>query len=99
MTPAETLAHFEGRTQSIVEAIREIVEIDSPSQEAERSLAVADWAEAQFRSTDVEIAVEHIFAEGDGDHLVLRAFPGEAKAVMLVGHTDTVHPVGTREKN
>src|SRR5688572_31935029 len=99
MTPSETLAHFEGRTEAIVEAIREIVEIESPSHDVERSSAVADWVEAQFRSTGVEITVERIFAEGEGEHLILRAFPGEAKPVMLVGHTDTVHPVGTKEKN
>jgi glutamate carboxypeptidase len=99
MIPAETLAHFEGRTPAIIEAIREIVEIESPSHDVERSRAVADWAEAQFRSTGVKLEIERIFAEGEGDHLIIRAFPGEAKPVMLVGHTDTVHPVGTKEKN
>jgi glutamate carboxypeptidase len=99
MTPAETLAHFEGRIPAIVETIREIVEIESPSHDVERSRAVADWAEAQFRSTGVEIGVARIYAEGDGEHLIIQAFPGEARPVMLVGHTDTVHPVGTKEKN
>ena len=99
MTPAETLAHFEGRTPAIIEAIREIVEIESPSHDVERSRMVADWAEVKFRSTGVEIGVERIYAEGDGEHLIIQAFPGEAKPVMLVGHTDTVHPVGTKEKN
>jgi glutamate carboxypeptidase len=99
MIPAETLAHFEGRTPAIIEAIREIVEIESPSHHVERSRMVADWVESQFRSTDVELEIERIFAEGDGEHLIIRAFPGEAKPVVLVGHTDTVHPVGTKEKN
>ena len=99
MTPTEVLRHFESRTPAIIEAIREIVEIESPSHDGARSSAVADWVEKCFRSTGVELTFERIFAEGDGEHVVIRAFPGERKPVMLVGHTDTVHPVGTREKN
>lgn len=99
MTPTELLIHFEGRTPAIVEAIREIVEIESPSHDAGRSRTVADWVESQLRSTGVDLAVERISAEGDGEHVVIRAFQGDAKPVMLVGHTDTVHPVGTKEKN
>ena len=99
MTPRDVLAHFESRTPAIIEAIREVVEIESPSHDVERSRAVADWVEGRFRSAGVEISVERIFAEGDGEHIVIRAFQGDAKPVMLVGHTDTVHPVGTREKN
>ena len=99
MTPTEVLEYFETRTPAIVEAIREIVEIESPSHDVERSRAVADWVEKRFRSTGVDLTVERIFAEDDGEHLIIRAFPGDAKPVMLVGHTDTVHPVGTKEKN
>lgn len=99
MTPNELLAHFESRRPAIIEAIRDIVEIESPSHDVERSRAVADWVESQFRSTGIDLTIERIFAEGDGEHLIVRAFPGDAKPVMLVGHTDTVHPVGTREKN
>ena len=99
MISGSVLNYFESRRLAIIDAVREIVEIESPSHDAERSRAVVDWAEAQFRSTGVEVAVERIFAEDEGEHLVIRAFPGEAKPVMLVGHTDTVHPVGTREKN
>ena len=99
MTPTDLLAHFESRTSAIIDAISEIVEIESPSHDVARSREVADWVEKCFRSTGVDVTVERIFAEGDGEHLVIRAFPGEAKPVMLVGHTDTVHPVGTKEKN
>jgi glutamate carboxypeptidase len=75
------------------------VEIESPSHDVGRSRDVADWVERCFRSTGVDLTIERIFAEGDGEHLVIRAFPGEAKPVLLVGHTDTVHPVGARGKN
>lgn len=78
--------------------IREIVDIESPSHDAVRSRVVADWVERQFRATGVELSVER---EGvaDGDHIIVRAFPGEGPHTMLVGHTDTVHPVNTNQKN
>jgi glutamate carboxypeptidase len=99
MTPTEVLSHFESRTSVIVESIREVVDIESPSHDVARSSAVADWVEKCFRSTGVDLTVERIFTEGDGEHVVIRAFPGDAKPLMLVGHTDTVHPIGTCEKN
>ncbi len=99
MSKRSILRYFDSRTPAIVETIREIVDVESPSYDAARSREVADWVEKCFRSTGVDLTVERIFAEGDGEHVVIRAFPGGAKPVMLVGHTDTVHPVGTREKN
>jgi len=34
-----------------------------------------------------------------GDHLIIRAFPSAEKGVLLLGHTDTVHPVDTKLLN
>ncbi|MBK9163323.1 MAG: M20 family metallopeptidase [Acidobacteria bacterium] len=99
MTPRETLEYFEGRRDAIIEQIREIVEIESPSHDAERSREVVDWVENAARATGLDLAIERYPTENDGDHLIIRAFPGEAKPVLLLGHTDTVHPVGTKAKN
>jgi glutamate carboxypeptidase len=44
------------------------------------------------------LSVERISVD-DGDHVLLRAFPGEGPRTLLLGHTDTVHPVGTAAKN
>lgn len=99
MTPGETLEYFEGRRDLIIGQIREIVEIESPSHDAERSREVADWIENAARATGLELAIERHPTETDGDHLIIRAFPGNGKPVLLLGHTDTVHPVGTKAKN
>ena len=48
MTPGETLEHFEGRRDAIIGQIREIVEIESPSHNAERSREVVDWIENAY---------------------------------------------------
>jgi glutamate carboxypeptidase len=99
MTPTETLEYFESRHDAILAAITEIVEIESPSHDAERSRAVVDWVEAAARSTGAALAIERYGTPSDGDHLLIRAFPGEARPVLVMGHTDTVHPVGSKEKN
>jgi glutamate carboxypeptidase len=31
--------------------------------------------------------------------LIIRAFPSDAKPILLLGHTDTVHPLGTKLRN
>jgi len=98
MNPNELLAYFQSREAAIVEAIRDIVNIESPSHDAVRSREVVDWVESQFRSTGAELEFERQTC-ADGEHLVIRAFPGEGKHTMLLGHTDTVHPVGTNKLN
>ena len=59
---------------------------------------VADWIEKQARATGVDVSVERISVE-DGDHIVMRAYPADTKHTFLLGHTDTVHPIGTNLKN
>jgi glutamate carboxypeptidase len=99
MTPKQTLEYFQKRTDSIVELIREIVEIESPSHDVERNKTVVLWIENEARKTGLELEIERVPAEGFGEHVIIRAFAGEAKPLMLLGHTDTVHPVGTCELN
>ena len=98
MTPHEILQHFLGRQPAIVDAIRQIVDIESPSHDAERSRTVVDWVERQMRTTGIDVEMTRTSVE-DGDHLVIRAFAGSGKPTMLLGHMDTVHPVGTAEQN
>jgi glutamate carboxypeptidase len=99
MTAYEILQYFRERQPVIVEAVREVVEIESPSYDVERSREVVAWVEAAARSIPLEMTIEKIAAANYGEHMLVRAFPGEAKQAMLLGHTDTVHPVGTKIQN
>ncbi|MFL6467587.1 MAG: M20/M25/M40 family metallo-hydrolase, partial [Pyrinomonadaceae bacterium] len=99
MDPNEILDYFSRRTESAIGAIREIVEIESPSFDIGRSSAVVDCIENAFRETGADLQIERVPAEGYGEHIVVRAFPGEQRPVIILGHSDTVHPVGTRERN
>ena len=83
----------------MVKAIREIVEIESPSHDVERNVEVSAWVEQQASNINLDLEIEKTFAEGYGEHLVIRAFPSDQKGVLLLGHTDTVHPVGTKKDN
>lgn len=98
MTPNETLQYFRERQESIVDAIREIVDIESPSHDAVRSREVANWVERQAKATGVNPIVERISVV-DGEHIIIRAFPGDGMHSLILGHTDTVHPVGTHLQN
>ncbi|MBP6002150.1 MAG: M20 family metallopeptidase [Pyrinomonadaceae bacterium] len=98
MTPHETLQYFRTRQSAIVDAIREIVDIESPSHDAVRSREVVDWVEAKMRSAGIEAAFERIKVD-DGEHLIIRAFPSAEPHTFILGHTDTVHPVGTHLQN
>ena len=98
MTPHETLQYFRDREPLIIDAIREIVYIEAPSHDAVQSRAVADWVERAALATGAELTVERI-AAADGEHVIIRAFPAADKHALLLGHTDTVHPVGTNLKN
>jgi len=99
VTAVEILEYFEKRRADIVSLIREIVDIESPSFDVEQSEDVADWLESAFNAAGADVTVERVVSEDVGTHLLVRAFPGDEKAVLMLGHTDTVHPIGTRLRN
>jgi glutamate carboxypeptidase len=99
MKAAEILQYFQQREINIINKIREIVDIESPSYDVERSRLVADWIENEAMQIGLELSIERIPAAEYGDHIVIRAFPGDSKCSLLLGHTDTVHPVGSNRTN
>ncbi|HEX8638384.1 MAG TPA: M20 family metallopeptidase [Pyrinomonadaceae bacterium] len=99
MNASEILEYFENRQKIILNSIREIVEIESPSFNAEKSAEVARWIENETRTIPLEIKIEKTIVENCGEHLTIRAFPSDKKQILLLGHTDTVHPVGAKTEN
>jgi glutamate carboxypeptidase len=91
-------AYFNNRQSEIVRHIRPVVETESPSRDEAGSRAVADLLEAQAKGISAVDSVERIPAEGLGEHLLIRAFGKNSdgrKNILLLGHTDTVHPRGS----
>lgn len=99
MTPQDFLNYFSGRQHEAMGRIRHLCRIESPSYDMLGSKEVADYLEDEANEIGTVDSVERIFADGYGEHLLIRAFgenDGE-KQVFLVGHTDTVHPRGSLE--
>lgn len=99
MKAQEILDHFERRHGAMLAAIADIVDIESPSHNVHQSKKVVDRIIEMFRDLPLDLNIEPEYAEGVGDHLIIRAFPSSEKSVLLLGHTDTVHPIGTNKKN
>jgi glutamate carboxypeptidase len=93
-TPAERLRYFEARQEEMVEAIRELVEIESPSDNKPAGDRLGAFLAEKFRGMGGETHIHR--AEACADHLQV-SFPGrgDAAPLLLLGHFDTVYPLGT----
>jgi glutamate carboxypeptidase len=99
MKPSDVLNYFNTRRDETMRMIREIVDIESPSYDVERSRLVALWIENEARKLSLDVEIEKVPAEKFGDHVIIRAFPKREGKILMLGHTDTVHPVGTKTLN
>ena len=99
MNTEKLTRYFAERQPNILASISELVEIESPSFDVSGSKEAVDYLEKESRKLLCVTKVERIFSEGFGDHLILRAFEGNAENVLLLGHTDTVHPRDTKKRN
>jgi glutamate carboxypeptidase len=88
------LAYFEERRGQIVSTIRELVEIESPSDNKAAADRLAQVTADKFAALGGQV---HIHKANDfGNHLQVD-FAGKSggKPVLLLGHYDTVYPLGT----
>jgi glutamate carboxypeptidase len=98
-TDAAALLEFlEARKGEALHLTRSLVETESPSGDVEGSRAVVGLLMEAARKVSCVTSAERIESPGYGEHLRVRAF-GEASAqsgaILLIGHTDTVHPRGS----
>lgn len=97
-TATSLLTYFSERKNEMLAFIRTLVELESPSGDETGSRAVVDLLAKTARDIDGVASVERIESPGYGEHLLVRAFTGDDStlgAIMLVGHTDTVHVRGS----
>lgn len=88
---------FAQRQNEILKVIRRLVEYESPSGDADGSSAVNQLLAEISRNIPSIDSVERITSPGYGEHLLIRAFGGQngKGTTLLLGHTDTVHPLRT----
>ena len=90
------LAYFNERRDAIVSTICELVEIESPSDNKAAVDRMAEAVAQKFSQLGGNVDVRVHPAKDRGNHLQVD-FPGNsaAKPVLLLGHYDTVYPLGT----
>jgi glutamate carboxypeptidase len=90
----ERLDYFESRLPALVQTIREFVEIESPSDNKLAADRMGTLLAARFEAAGGHASVHR--AENYGDNIQID-FPGrdKIKPVLLLGHFDTVYPLGT----
>lgn len=96
---SEFLGYFRARRDELLSLARALCEAESPSGDAEGSSAVVNLLEEYARALEGFSSCERVAApDGYGEHFRLRAFEEgarEGRTLLLLGHTDTVHPRGT----
>jgi glutamate carboxypeptidase len=89
-----SVSHFEPLVEEMVEQTERLAGVESPSEDLAALEACAD-AVAELASEIVGAAPERTVVD---DHTHLLWTWGGAPSVLLVGHYDTVWPVGTLER-
>jgi glutamate carboxypeptidase len=99
VSPANTelktrLRYFEERREPIIQTIRQLVEIESPSDNKEAVDRLGSLLAGRFEGLGGHAKFHR--TQGFGDHLQVD-FAGKkgGKPVMLLGHLDTVYALGT----
>ena len=92
--PIERLHYFETRQDALVQTIRSFVEIESPSDNKLAGDAMGAFLAGIFEALGGRARFHHTSEFADNLQI---DFPGRenAKPVLLLGHFDTVYPLGT----
>src|SRR6201993_450076 len=91
---SDRLDYFESRQDALLETLREFVEIESPSDNKAAADRMGAFLAEKFALIGGRPQPHH--AEDFGDNVQID-FPGagSARPVLLLGHFDTVYPLGT----
>ena len=98
MDPKAIFSHVEKKARWMRETLRELVQQESPSED--RQAVNAAMALAEHWATEQGARVKRHKQRAFGDVLELRFGPSRSKQkpVLLLGHLDTVWPIGTLNK-
>ena len=90
----DRLRYFESRQEAMVDTIREFVEVESPSDNKVAGDRMGALLAARFEALGGRARIHR--AEEYADNVQID-FPGreKIKPVLLLGHLDTVYPLGT----
>ncbi len=88
--------HFVNRGEKVLDLTQRLVEIESPSGDEVGSRAVVALLGEGAQAIE-GLRIERIGASNYGEHLRITGFEDapEPGAIVIIGHTDTVHPRGS----
>jgi glutamate carboxypeptidase len=88
--------HFITRQHELLALTCALVETESPSGDKDGSTEVVSLIASAAGTISSVNSVERITSEEFGEHILIRAFAAEndAAPIVILGHTDTVHPRG-----
>jgi glutamate carboxypeptidase len=98
-SPSLQLQYFQKRESMVVDTIRQLVEIESPSDLKQAVDRLGTVVASRFAELGGRVRVH--LAKSFGNHLQIdfNSSPGlKQKPVLLLGHMDTVYPIGTISK-
>jgi len=89
--------HFIARQHELLALTCALVETESPSGDKDGSRAVVSLLASAAGSISSINSVERITSDEFGEHLRIRAFAenADARPIVILGHTDTVHARGS----
>src|SRR6266550_3026216 len=88
--------HFVARQHELLALTCALVETESPSGDKDGSSDIVSLIASAAGTISAVNSVERITSEDFGEHIRIRAFAGKDNAppIVILGHTDTVHPRG-----
>jgi glutamate carboxypeptidase len=90
---AERLRDWEERTEQIVSTLRQLIEIESPSDNKPAVDRLGTFMAAKFEALGGRARFHR--TPDFGDHLQVDFSGGTGAPILLLGHYDTVYPLGT----
>lgn len=93
MEPASYASSIAGRLEAIVELTGRLVAIESPTDDPDGVAAVSEAVGQAAREAGCEVTLRPL--DGCGPLLDARLQIGDGTTVLILGHADTVWPVGT----
>src|SRR5262249_26123316 len=87
------LSYFRDQQESIIQTIRQLVEVESPSDNKEAVNRLGSLLAGRFEKVGGHAKFHR--TSNFGDHLQVDFSGKRGKPVMLLGHLDTVYPLGT----
>src|SRR5687768_46333 len=93
--------YFISRQTDLLAFTRALVETESPSGDEAGSREVVSLVVAQAETFAAVNSVERIAFPGFGEHVRITAYAdaNQERPIVLLGHTDTVHPRGSIKEN